>query len=595
MTKPAFYDTIQLETTIFKKRMKRMKKIRKGIIVMICGVIAITCALAGCVGAETDVDAPTDSGVYNPSGQGGEPSSNPATQANSTTETTTVKKTLSVSVESTTLEVGKSADVVVKKNFEGDAVLNSSDPKVLLVSGNTITAVSSGKAEIYASCGGIKSEKKTVKCVIYATGIKLDESEISIKDDSSKKLTATLSPENVSDKTIKWTSDNKKIAVVDKNGKVTAKSVGTAKITAKDSAGRVKAVCTVNVLAIDVSKVSVNYKSATLKKGEKFLLTSSVSPKNATYKTLKYSTSNSSVAEYKDGVVTAKGNGSAVIKLTAESGAYAEFTVTVTDKGADNIQYTTTDLNLRAGASTSAKSLKVLSSGTAVSVVAKSGDWYMVNTGGRVGYVSGKYLSAVKPVMIKNVPYLNQFSLGYPNGCEAVSGTMLLRYYGYNVSASKIVDATPCGDGIHKVDGKWVAADPFEVFVGHPSKKKNEGAYGCFSKPLVQAMSTVAGSRVKNASGCSFDDLLGYVKDGKPVVVWCVRGGTPVRNERTWTFPDGSGTYTEQYGEHCAVLIGYDSKNVYLNDPSAGQNVTQSISAFKSNWLALHSQAIIIE
>lgn len=193
------------------------------------------------------------------------------------------------------------------------------------------------------------------------------------------------------------------------------------------------------------------------------------------------------------------------------------------------------------------------------------------------------------------MPYLNQFSLGYANGCEAVSATMLLNYYGYNVSAKTIVDSTPMGEGIHQADGKWVAADPFEYFVGHPSQKKFEGAYGCFAKPIVTAMSTVAGSHAKNVSGCSFDSLLEYVDSGKPVVVWCVRDGKPVKNDRTWTFPDGSGTYTEQYGEHCAVLIGYDSKNVYLNDPSAGKCVTQPISAFKKNWLALHSQAIIIE
>lgn len=571
---------------------KFMKNVKKSVIALICAATASVFIFAGCA----PEDNPIATGDNNPSQQSGAelPSGDELTQA-PTKEETTVKKAVSVSCENKSIEVGKSANVAVSKNFDGEAVLYSSDSKVLSVSGNTITAVSSGKAEIYAVCDGVSSDKITVKCVVYASEITLDKSEASVKIGSNVTLSAKLTPENVSDKAVKWSSENSKIATVDKNGKVKGKGVGTVKITAKDSAGRVSASCSVQVLPVEVSKVNVSYKSATIKKGEKFLLTASVSPSNATYKNLSASSSNSKVAEYKDGVVTAKENGEAVIKFTAKNGVYAEFTVNVTDKGADNLQYTTTDLNLRAGASTSSKSLKVISSGTEVSVVAKSGDWYMVNTGGKVGYVSSKYLSKTKPVFIKNVPYLNQFSLGYPNGCEAVSGTMLLKYYGYNVSASKVVDATPCGAGIHKENGKWVAADPFEVFVGHPSQKKNEGAYGCFSKPLVQAISTVAGSRVKNASGCSFDELLGYVKKGKPVVVWCVRGGTPVKNDRTWTFPDGSGTYTEQYGEHCAVLIGYDSKNVYLNDPSAGQNVTQSISAFKKNWLALHSQAIIIE
>lgn len=434
----------------------------------------------------------------------------------------------------------------------------------------------------------------TTEPTIYAESLTLSESEITLKIGETKTLSSVLLPENVSNSEVEWSTENKKIATVSSGGKITAKGVGKVNIVAASGDGMQKAVCTVNVEPIDVTKVNISYSDCTLRTGEKFILNHSVEPKNATYKGLDASSSDDGVAVYDDGIIVAKGIGTATIKLTAKSGVYAEFEVTVSERGADCIRYTTTDLNLRSGASSSAKSLCVLPAGQEVSVVA-GGDWSMVNSGGRVGYVKSSYLSSVKPVFIKNVPYLNQFSLGYPNGCEAVSATMLLNFYGYNVSASTIVNATPCGEGIHQVDGKWVAGNPFEEFVGHPSQKKGEGAYGCFAKPIAQAMSTVAGGCVKNASGCSFDDLLKYVDRGMPVVVWCVRGGTPVKNDRTWTFPDGSGTYTEQYGEHCAVLIGYDSKNVYLNDPSAGQNVTQPIDKFKKNWLALHSQAIIIE
>lgn len=434
----------------------------------------------------------------------------------------------------------------------------------------------------------------TTQPTIYAESLTLSESEITLKIGEAKTLEYVLLPENVTDKAVKWSTGDKKIATVNSNGKITAKGVGKTDIVATSGDGAQKAVCTVNVEPIDVERVSLSFDECELRAGEMFILKHSVSPKNATYKGLDVSTTDDGVAVYDDGIITAKGNGTATVKLTAESGAYAEIKVTVSEKGADCIRYTTTDLNLRSGASANLKSLCVLPAGQEVSVVA-GGDWSMVNARGRVGYVKSSYLSKVKPVMIKNVPYLNQFSLGYPNGCEAVSATMLLNFYGYKVSASTIVNATPCGEGIHQADGKWIAADPFEVFVGHPSQKKGEGAYGCFAKPITQAMSTVAGGYVKNVSGCSFDDLFKYVDKGMPVVVWCVRGGVPVKNDRTWTFPDGSGTYTEQYGEHCAVLIGYDAKNVYLNDPSAGQNVTQPIDKFKKNWVALHSQAIIIE
>ena len=43
---------------------------------------------------------------------------------------------------------------------------------------------------------------------------------------------------------------------------------------------------------------------------------------------------------------------------------------------------------------------------------------------------------------IKGVPYLNQISLGYPTGCEAVSAAMVLKYKGYKVSSQNIIDNT---------------------------------------------------------------------------------------------------------------------------------------------------------
>lgn len=68
-----------------------------------------------------------------------------------------------------------------------------------------------------------------------------------------------------------------------------------------------------------------------------------------------------------------------------------------------------------------------------------------------------------------------------------------------------------------------------------------------------------------------------------------------MKNGVVWTYEDRSGTFQELIGEHCAVLIGYDEDYVYLNDPSAGQNVKQSRSKFMSNWKKLYQQAIVVE
>ena len=197
---------------------------------------------------------------------------------------------------------------------------------------------------------------------------------------------------------------------------------------------------------------------------------------------------------------------------------------------------------------------------------------------------------------IKDVPYLNQKELGYPTGCEAVSATMLLQYKGYDVSVEDIVENTANGSKKYEAeDGTWYGANPFEEFVGHPKKRLNKGSYGVFAEPIVKSMNMYAENRAKNISGCTINELFSYVSDGEPVVVWCVKNAGDLKEGVTWKYEDGSGSFQELIGEHCAVFIGYDEKYVYLNDPSAGENVKQDKEKFIYNWIKLYSQAIIVE
>lgn len=83
---------------------------------------------------------------------------------------------------------------------------------------------------------------------ILAESITLDSTSVTLDEGKTKTLTTTVAPENTTDKSVTWTSSDSKIAKVDANGKITAVSAGTAKITAtaKDASG-VKATCTVKV------------------------------------------------------------------------------------------------------------------------------------------------------------------------------------------------------------------------------------------------------------------------------------------------------------------------------------------------------------
>ena len=137
-------------------------------------------------------------------------------------------------------------------------------------------------------------------------------------------LTATVTPSNATDKSVTWTSSNTSVATVSADGVVTAKTSGTATITVMTTDGRKTATCAVTVKAkvINVTGVSLDQTSLTLKEGDTRTLTATVTPSDATDKSVTWSTSNSSVATVSaSGVVTAKSSGTATITVTTTDGS----------------------------------------------------------------------------------------------------------------------------------------------------------------------------------------------------------------------------------------------------------------------------------
>ena len=94
---------------------------------------------------------------------------------------------------------------------------------------------------------------------VPATGVTLDKTTLSLTEGESATLTATVEPENATDKAIVWTSSDNAVATVE-NGVVTAVKAGTATITA--ACGSAKAECTVTVTAAPAGPLSVKVGTA---------------------------------------------------------------------------------------------------------------------------------------------------------------------------------------------------------------------------------------------------------------------------------------------------------------------------------------------
>ena len=428
--------------------------------------------------------------------------------------------------------------------------------------------------------------------------------ELKVKD--TYKLEVEVLPIDVVNKNLKYESSNNDVITIDSDGNMNAIGEGTSIINIKDYKEKIIKSFEIKVIKIPVEKLILDDTKVTLGKGQAYIINASVSPKEATYKDISWESSNTNVVTINDRMIKAINTGTATIKATTDNGdKTATCIITVTKTNPSNEKkYALGNYNIRTGPSTDYKVLTTINKNEEIEFLQDSKNgWKKVrNSKGVVGYTNIKsgYYSTDNPTIpkhyISNVPYINQFSSGYPTGCEAVSATMVLRYKGYNVSVKNIVDNIKCGSVKYQdEDGKWYGANPFEEFVGHPTGRLSAGNYGVFAKPIVSAMSIYAGSRVKNISGCAEKELFNNIDKGNPVIVWCVKNAGNLQNGVVWNYTNGSGTFQELIGEHCAVLIGYDDTYVYLNDPSAGQNVKQNKSKFISNWKKLYSQAIIIQ
>ena len=227
----------------------------------------------------------------------------------------------------------------------------SSNEAVATVSNEgVVTAVAAGEATITvtSNADNTKTATCTVTVTVPVTGVTLDQSELALTvGDAAVSLTATVAPNDATDKTVTWSSSNEAVATVSNEGVVTAVAAGEATITVTSNADNTKtATCTVTVTpaTVAVTGVTLNKSETTITAGQTETLTATVAPADATDKTVTWSSSNTAVATVADGVVTAVAAGEATITVTSNADNTKTATCTVTVNAAAP-SYTLGDVN----------------------------------------------------------------------------------------------------------------------------------------------------------------------------------------------------------------------------------------------------------
>ena len=218
------------------------------------------------------------------------------------------------------------------------------------IDGFTIYGTKGTAAERYAYSNGLNFVERAAA----PAEVRLNRSSLALSVGEAYTLKSTVLPNDAKNKTCKWYTSRSSVAAVSSIGKVTAKAVGTAVITAKTVNGK-KATCKVTVKTMPTS-VKTSPTALTLGKGESYTIkenTNSGSYANAA--NLKWTSTNTRVVTVKKGsgnkaALKAVGTGTASVRVTLYNGRTATCKVTV-KKAPASVKISPSSVTLNVGES----------------------------------------------------------------------------------------------------------------------------------------------------------------------------------------------------------------------------------------------------
>ncbi len=202
---------------------------------------------------------------------------------------------------------------------------------------------------------------------------------------------------------------------------------------------------------------------------------------------------------------------------------------------------------------------------------------------------------ALSQKKILEVPYISQEGT-LATGCELVSATMLLNYYGYNVTAEQVVDRTPKG-ALKQSGGGLTGPHPAELFVGDPH---SSNGFGCYAPVVVSVLNSFlkesGKKRASDLTGTELETLArSHILQDRPVLVWATINMREPKPGRRWVVESTGETFQWIAGEHCLVLVGYDRDRYYFNDPYESNGLISFPKALvEKRYAALGKQAVAV-
>ncbi len=216
--------------------------------------------------------------------------------------------TVTISESSATLEVGQNKTLTATASDGSAITWTSSATNVATVDGSgNVTGVAAGNATITATAGNGASASCTVTVNAPVQEVIVTVSPTTAEVEVGKTTTLTANTE------VTWTSSDDTVATVDATGKVTGVKAGSVTITAKSKADETKtATCAITVKEAAVtSSIVLDKTTAEVEVGKDITLKATTTPSEGV--TVKWTSSDETIAKVSDGKVTGVKAGTATI------------------------------------------------------------------------------------------------------------------------------------------------------------------------------------------------------------------------------------------------------------------------------------------
>jgi len=240
-------------------------------------------------------------------------------------------------VDLSSKEVARGTPIEPKVNiYPADATdktytLSSSDEDVLREADGQWLAVGGGRADLIATAANGVRGKAAVTVVVPVESISLDKPKATIARGEKIQLTPTYSPDDATGMQASFSSDDKDVATVGRDGTIHA--VGAGKTSIRCTVGEVSASCEVTVV-VPVAVITVSTDSRTYKVGDKVSITVEMVPDDATDKKYTVKVEGSAASLTGDGAVSCDSGGEATITVTTANGVAGSRTITIVDLAA---------------------------------------------------------------------------------------------------------------------------------------------------------------------------------------------------------------------------------------------------------------------